>query len=197
MARSLCPGRGAWLQLTHHESVADRVICLVAVAPKLAAFERAIASYVGRKHAIAVNSGTSGLHLLVRAFGIGEGDEVITTPFSFIASSNCILYERAKPVLVVIEPDTADTEPSPLGDAIEDTTIHFLRLLPPYSGCHERANPRPSTRRAPEKLVFACRVEHFSTFGRIGRRLVETTRWPYVDCVVRSTESPRLADRPQ
>ncbi|MEW6230272.1 MAG: DegT/DnrJ/EryC1/StrS family aminotransferase, partial [Bacillota bacterium] len=51
------------------------------------------AGYARRKHAVAVNSGTSGLHMLVRAFGIGEGDEVITTPFSFIASSNCILYE--------------------------------------------------------------------------------------------------------
>ncbi|NLG79338.1 MAG: hypothetical protein GX492_05900 [Firmicutes bacterium] len=56
--------------------------------------------------------------MLVRAFGIGEGDEVITTPFSFIASSNCILYERAKPVFVDIEPDTANIDPNLVEDAI-------------------------------------------------------------------------------
>ncbi|MEW6105648.1 MAG: DegT/DnrJ/EryC1/StrS family aminotransferase [Bacillota bacterium] len=77
-----------------------------------------MAGYVGRKRAVPVNSGTSGLHLLVRALGIGEGDEVITTPFSFIASSNCILYERAKPVFVDIEPDIANIDPSLIEDAI-------------------------------------------------------------------------------
>jgi len=99
---------------------------ILALGPKLAQFERAIASYVGRKHAVAVNSGTSGLHLLVRAFGIGEGDEVITTPFSFIASSNCILYERAKPVFVDIEPDTANIDPNLIEDAITPRTKAIL-----------------------------------------------------------------------
>ncbi|MGE5587567.1 MAG: DegT/DnrJ/EryC1/StrS family aminotransferase [Clostridia bacterium] len=84
------------------------------------------AGHVRRKHAIAVNSGTSGLHLLVRAFGIGEGDEVITTPFSFIASSNCILYERAKPVFVDIEPDTANIDPALIEDAITPRTKAIL-----------------------------------------------------------------------
>ena len=99
---------------------------ILALGPKLAEFERAIAGYVGRKHAVAVNSGTSGLHLLVRAFGIGEGDEVITTPFSFIASSNCILYERAKPVFVDIEPDTANINPALIEDAITPRTKAIL-----------------------------------------------------------------------
>ena len=87
---------------------------ILALGPKLNEFEQAIADYVGVKHAIAVNSGTSGLHLLIRAFGIRDGDEVITTPFSFIASSNCIVYERAKPVFVDIEPDTANIDPRPV-----------------------------------------------------------------------------------
>ena len=91
---------------------------ILALGPKLKEFEQAIADYVGVKHAIAVNSGTSGLHLLIRAFGISDGDEVITTPFSFIASSNCIVYERAKPVFVDIEPDTANIDPSLIEDVI-------------------------------------------------------------------------------
>ncbi|NPV51919.1 MAG: DegT/DnrJ/EryC1/StrS family aminotransferase [Firmicutes bacterium] len=99
---------------------------ILALGPKMVEFERAVADYVGRKHAIAVNSGTSGLHLLVRAFGIGEGDEVITTPFSFIASSNCILYERARPVFVDIEPDTGNIDPSLIEAAITPRTKAIL-----------------------------------------------------------------------
>lgn len=78
----------------------------LSLGPKLAEFEQKMAYFVGRKYAIAVNSGTAGLHLVIRALGIGEGDEVITTPFSFIASANCLLFERAKPVFVDIEPLT-------------------------------------------------------------------------------------------
>lgn len=74
--------------------------------PKMAEFEEMLARYVGARHAIAVNSGTSALHLCVKALGIGEGDEVITTPFSFVASANCLLYERALPVFVDVDPVT-------------------------------------------------------------------------------------------
>lgn len=76
----------------------------LALGAKLSEFERTIAEYTGVKYAVAVNSGTSALHLLIRAVGISEHDEVITTPFSFIASANCILFERAKPVFVDINP---------------------------------------------------------------------------------------------
>jgi perosamine synthetase len=76
----------------------------LSLGPKLAEFEQKIARFVGRKHAIAVSSGTAGLHLVIRALGIGDGDEVITTPFSFVASANCLLFERAKPVFVDIDP---------------------------------------------------------------------------------------------
>ncbi|HCC23196.1 TPA: polysaccharide biosynthesis protein [Candidatus Falkowbacteria bacterium] len=72
----------------------------LSLGPELSRFETAMAEYVGVKHCIAVNSGTSGLHLIIRALEIGAGDEVITTPFSFIASSNCLLFEGAKPVFV-------------------------------------------------------------------------------------------------
>lgn len=66
-------------------------------------FEAGIAAMAGREHAIACSSGTAGLHLAVRALEIGDGDEVITTPFSLVASANCLLYERAVPRFVDIE----------------------------------------------------------------------------------------------
>src|SRR3989344_7107348 len=72
----------------------------LSLGPKLEEFEKVMAGFVGVKYAVAVNSGTSALHLIIRALGIGAGDEVITTPFSFIASANCILYEGARPVFV-------------------------------------------------------------------------------------------------
>jgi len=100
----------------------------LALGPRMMEFEMAIASYCGRKHGIAVNSGTSGLHLLVRAYDIGQGDEVITTPFSFIASSNCILYEGAKPVFVDIEPDTANIDPDLIEAAITPKTKAILAV---------------------------------------------------------------------
>jgi len=70
----------------------------LSLGPKLDEFEEKFTEYIGTDYAVGVNSGTSGLHLLIRAMGIGEGDEVITTPFSFISSSNCILFEGATPV---------------------------------------------------------------------------------------------------
>jgi dTDP-4-amino-4,6-dideoxygalactose transaminase len=82
----------------------------LSLGPKLVQFEEAVANYVGTKFAVAVNSGTSGLHLCVRALGIGEGDEVIAVPFSFVASANAILYERATPVFVDIDPATLNID---------------------------------------------------------------------------------------
>lgn len=78
----------------------------LSLGPKLCEFEEKFAKYIGNKYAIAVNSGTSGLHLSVKSLDIKDGDEVITTPFSFVSSANCILFERAKPVFVDIKPDT-------------------------------------------------------------------------------------------
>ncbi len=78
----------------------------LSLGPKLAEFETLFKQYIGRKHAIACNSGTSALHLCMIALGIGPGDEVITTPFSFIATSNTILMVGARPVFVDIDPDT-------------------------------------------------------------------------------------------
>ncbi len=78
----------------------------LSMGPQLGLFEKLVAEFVGTNHAIAVSSGTAGLHLVVRSLGIKAGDEVITTPFSFVASSNCLLFEGATPVFVDIEPQT-------------------------------------------------------------------------------------------
>jgi len=83
----------------------------LSLGPRLREFEEKFAAFLGVKHAVAVNSGTSALHLCVRALGIREGDAVITTPFSFIASANCLLYERARPVFVDIDPESLNIDP--------------------------------------------------------------------------------------
>jgi perosamine synthetase len=94
----------------------------LSLGPKLEEFERNIAEYAGAKHAVAVNSGTSGLHLCVRAIGLKAGDEVITTPFSFIASANVLLYENAIPVFVDIDPQTLNIDASKIEAAITERT---------------------------------------------------------------------------
>jgi perosamine synthetase len=98
----------------------------LALGPKLVAFEKAFAAYIGAKHAVAVNSGTSGLHLAVRALGISDGDEVITTPFSFVASANCMLYERAVPQFVDIDPVKLNMDVSKVEAAITPRTKAIL-----------------------------------------------------------------------
>jgi len=77
----------------------------------VADFEKAFTEYTGRSHAIAVSSGTAGLHLCVRAAGLGKGDLVITTPFSFVASANALLYEGAVPVFVDVDAATGNIDP--------------------------------------------------------------------------------------
>lgn len=98
----------------------------LSLGPKLPEFERAMAQYIGVKHAIAVNSGTSGLHLIVRALSIGRNDEVITTPFSFIASANCVLMESARPVFVDIDSETYNIDPDKVEAAITSRTKAIL-----------------------------------------------------------------------
>ncbi|MAE81215.1 MAG: polysaccharide biosynthesis protein [Flammeovirgaceae bacterium] len=94
----------------------------LSLGAKLEEFEQKFAAYTGAKHAIAVSSGTAALHLCVRALDIKEGDEVITSPFSFIASANCILFEKATPVFVDILPDTLCIDPVLIEAAITEKT---------------------------------------------------------------------------
>lgn len=94
----------------------------LSIGPKLTAFERAAADYVGMRHGIGVNSGTSGLHVALAAAGVGEGDEVITSPFSFVASANCAIYQGATPVFADIEETTLGLDPEKVEAAITDRT---------------------------------------------------------------------------
>ena len=98
----------------------------LSLGPMLPAFEEMLARAAGTKYAVAVNSGTSALHLCVKAAGIGEGDEVITTPFSFVASANCLLYERAVPRFVDIELDSYNIDPAAISAAIGPRTRGIL-----------------------------------------------------------------------
>ncbi len=99
---------------------------ILSLGPKLEEFEKNFAKYVGAKYACAVSSGTAGLHLAMIAAGVGPGDEVITTPFSFVASANCILYVGAKPVFVDIDPITYNIDVTKIEAAITKKTKVIL-----------------------------------------------------------------------
>ncbi len=96
------------------------------LGPKLKEFEEEFAKYIGIKYAAGVSSGTSGLHLCMKILDLKEGDEIITTPFSFIASSNCIIYERTKPVFVDIDEKTFNIDVSKIEDKINNKTKAIL-----------------------------------------------------------------------
>jgi perosamine synthetase len=98
----------------------------LSIGPFVKELERDFADYVGCKYAVAVTNGTSGLHLCIRAAGVADGDEVITTPFSFISSANCILYERAKPVFVDIDEASLNLDPALVERAVSARTRAVL-----------------------------------------------------------------------
>ncbi|MBO7531513.1 MAG: aminotransferase class I/II-fold pyridoxal phosphate-dependent enzyme, partial [Lachnospiraceae bacterium] len=94
----------------------------ITCGPKVKEAEERLASYTGAKHAVVVNSGTSALHCACIAAGIKEGDEVITTPITFAASANCVLYCGAKPVFADINPETYNIDPASIRAHITDRT---------------------------------------------------------------------------
>lgn len=99
---------------------------ILAQGPRVKAFEDAFAQMSGVKHAIATSSGTTALHLALLAHGIGAGDEIITTPFTFIASANCALYVGAKPVFVDVDERTFNIDPALIEAAINEKTRVIL-----------------------------------------------------------------------
>jgi len=99
---------------------------MIAQGPRVKAFEEAFAEMCGVKHAIATTSGTTALHTAMLALGIGAGDEVITTPFTFIASANSILYTGARPVFVDIDPKTFNINPDLIEAAITPRTVAIM-----------------------------------------------------------------------
>jgi len=91
---------------------------VLALGPRAAAFEQAVAARAGVAHGAAVSSGTAGLHLCMIAAGVDEGDLVLTTPFSFVASANCALYQRARAVFVDVDPLTLTIDPDRLATVL-------------------------------------------------------------------------------
>ena len=91
----------------------------LSIGPKIVEFEKRMSEYAGVKYAVVVNSGTSALHLIIRGMGIAKDDVVITTPFSFIASSNCILFERARPLFGDIEEETLNLDADKVEERLE------------------------------------------------------------------------------
>ncbi|HEX3874778.1 MAG TPA: DegT/DnrJ/EryC1/StrS family aminotransferase [Solirubrobacteraceae bacterium] len=98
----------------------------LSLGPRLAAFEERFSAHVGAAHASAVSSGTAGLHLALRAAGVTDGDEVVTSPFSFVASANVVVFERAKPVFADIDPVTLTLDPAAAAAAVTDRTTAIL-----------------------------------------------------------------------
>ena len=99
----------------------------LSMGPYQQRFEQAVREFCGAKHALAVNSGTAGLHLGVRANGWTDGDYVITTPFSFVASTNVLLYERITPVFVDVDPVTGNIDPALVAEAAADLSASGAR----------------------------------------------------------------------
>ena len=101
----------------------------LSIGPKVVEFEKRMSEYAGTKYAVALNSGTSALHLIIRGLGIGEGDLVITTPFSFISSSNCILFESGRPLFVDIEKDTLNLDADKVEKKLESLSREELEKV--------------------------------------------------------------------
>ncbi len=107
---------------------------VLSIGPYVQQFEQRLAAFVGARYGVAVNSGTSGLHLSIIAAGVTEYDLVVTTPFSFIASANCILYERGIPIFVDVDPVTGNIDPEQVHAAVSDLSrggMTARRWLPP------------------------------------------------------------------
>jgi perosamine synthetase len=98
----------------------------LSLGPRVGEFEQAFAAYVGAPYASAVSSGTAGLHLALRAAGVRDGDEVVTSAFSFVASANAALYERARPVFADIDPRTLNLDPQAAAAAVSERTRALL-----------------------------------------------------------------------
>ncbi len=118
----------------------------LSLGPRVPEFERVFAARVGAEWGSAVSSGTAGLHLALRAVGVGDGDEVVTSPFSFVASANAAIYERATPVFADIDPVTLNLDPEAAAAAVTERTKALLPVhifgYPAEMGAFERIADR-------------------------------------------------------
>jgi len=128
----------------------------LSIGPRIEAFEAACAARAGRKFGIGVNSGTSGLHLCVRSLGIEAGDEVVTTPFSFIATTNCVLFDRARPMFVDIDPESYNMDPGAAEAAITERTTAILPVEAFGNTAHFDAYEQIARRRQLAMIEDCC-----------------------------------------
>lgn len=139
---------------------------ILAMGPFTQRFEAGLAALTDRREAIACSSGTAGLHLGVRALEIGDGDEVITTPFSFVASANCLLYERAVPRFVDIEEDSLGIDPDLVEVAASNRTRAILPVHVFGRPCRIEAIEAVARRRGWTLIEDACEGLGSSVGGR-------------------------------
>jgi dTDP-4-amino-4,6-dideoxygalactose transaminase len=127
---------------------------ILSMGGRIKEFEQAFCTLTGAKYAIGVSSGTAGLHLCVRAAGIGAGDYVITSPFSFVASANVLLFENAVPVFVDVDPKTGNIDPVLVADAARNIEKYLPRAITDYPGPDRQSrgairNTQHATRNTP------------------------------------------------
>jgi len=123
------PYGSQWLDEDDIQAVVDVLKSdWITTGPKVDEFEQKFAQYVGAKYAVALSSGTAALHAAVFACGIGPGDEVITTPLTFAASANCVIYQGAKPVFADVQPDTLNIDPKEVEKKITGKTKAIIAV---------------------------------------------------------------------
>ncbi len=147
----------------------------LSIGPMVERFEGLVMERCRCTHAVAVSSGTSGLHLIMRALDIGPGDEVVTTPFSFIASSNCILFVGARPVFVDICPRSLNMDPAKVEAAITPRTRAILAVETFGNPTHMDAYAAIAARHEIPLIEDSCEAlgttykgRACGTFGRVG-----------------------------
>ncbi len=141
----------------------------LSLGPKLEQFERDFAEWLGDGYALAVSSGTAALHLGVRAMGWSEGDEIITSPLSFVASANCLLYEGAKPAFCDIDPVTLTLDPERVDDAVGESTAGILPVHIYGYPAHLPALERIASEHELGILEDACQA--LGAVDRLGRKV--------------------------
>ena len=145
---------------------------ILSIGPKAEEFERDFSKAVGCKYAVAVSSGTAALHLCMRAIGIKKNDEVITSPFSFVASANCVLYENGTPIFSDIDSKTYNIDPAEIKKAITQKTKALLPVhifghpcdMDPIMEIAEKNN-LPVVEDACESLYAKYKGKNAGTFG--------------------------------
>jgi perosamine synthetase len=139
---------------------------MIAQGTRVKAFEQAFAEMCGVKHTIATTSGTNALHVALLATGVGPGDEVITSPFTFIASANSILYTRARPVFVDIDPATFNIDPKLIEAAITPRTKAILPIHLFGLGCDMQPIMAIADRNDLQVIEDTCQSHGASYMGK-------------------------------